>query len=569
LSPIPRWRPPRFPPAGGGYCWSRPALLVKSADINLDIKKPAVTDIAARRLARLDANRELLARTLRGIEKEGLRVDARGHLARTPHPAALGSALTHPRITTDYSEALLELITDTHDNVAGLVDELRDIHRLVCSQLDGELIWNQSMPACLPEEADIPIAWYGTSNTGMLKHVYRRGLAYRYGKTMQCIAGVHYNFSLDDRVWELLDLPGDTEQARRSAGYIGLIRNFTRYSWLLMYLFGSAPALSRDFLRGRAHPLQSLDEDTLYLPYATSLRMGDLGYQNKAQSQLKLCYNDLATFLQRLHGAVTQPWPAYEALGTHRDGEWIQLNTNVLQIENEYYSSIRPKRATGRCERPITALAERGVQYVEVRCLDIDPFEPVGIAADTCRFVDAFLLFCAASDSPYFEDGGFCTTSAGNFSVVVNEGRRPGIELGRDGKSVGLSGWGRELLDRILPYAEVLDAAYGGRAYRDAVAAQAGKLDDPDATPSARLLAAMRESGAGFLDYTLDQSRRHAQALLSTPLPAEKTAAYAAMARASLDEQKAIEASDTMDFDTYVLRYHQALKAPGTQVPHV
>jgi glutamate--cysteine ligase len=528
-----------------------------------------VIDIAARRLARLNSNRELLTRTLRGIEKEGLRVDGRGHLARTPHPAVLGSALTHERITTDYSEALLELITGTHDNVAGLMGELGDIHRHVSGNLGGELIWNQSMPAALPPEPDIPIAWFGTSNTGMLKHVYRRGLAYRYGKTMQCIAGVHYNFSLDDRIWELLELPGDSEQDRRSAGYIGLIRNFTRYSWLLMYFFGAAPALSRDFLRDRSHPLQALDADTLYLPYATSLRMGDLGYQNKAQSQLKLCYNDLSTFLQRLHGAVTQPWPAYQALGTHRDGEWIQLNTNVLQIENEYYSSIRPKRTTGRCERPITALAERGVQYVEVRCLDIDPFEPVGIATDTSHFVDAFLLFCAASDSPYFEDGGFCPTSAGNFNRVVNEGRRPGLELVRDGNAVALAAWGKELLERILPYADALDAAYGGHAYRDAVVAQAGKLDEPDATPSARLLADLRQSRASFLEYTLEQSRRHAQEFAATPLPAAKTAEYAAMARQSLAEQKAIEASDTMDFDTYVLRYHQALKAPSAVAPRV
>ncbi|CAM3398372.1 glutamate--cysteine ligase [Bordetella sputigena] len=528
-----------------------------------------MTDISARRYARLDANRELLTRTLRGIEKEGLRVDLHGHLARTPHPAALGSALTNEHITTDYSEALLELITGTHGDIAGLMGELADIHRFVHANLGGELIWNQSMPAVLPAEADIPIAWYGTSNTGMLKHVYRRGLAHRYGKTMQCIAGVHYNFSLDDNIWTLLEPPGANEQERRSAGYIGLIRNFTRYSWLLMYLFGAAPALSRDFLRGREHPLQSLDSDTLYLPYATSLRMGDLGYHNPAQSQLKPCYNDLSTFLQRLYAAVTMPWPAYEAIGTKRDGEWIQLNTNVLQIENEYYSSIRPKRATGRCERPITALAERGVQYVEVRCLDIDPFEPVGIAADTARFADAFLLFCATGDSPYFDDAGFCSHSAGNFNRVVNEGRRPGLELVRDGAAIPLRAWGKELLDRIMPYAELLDAAYGGDAYRRAVAAQSGKLDEPQSTPSARLLDELKRSGASFLEYTLQQSRRHADTLLAAPLTAAKAAGYAETARASLAEQAAIEAADTIDFDTYVARYHQALKPPVSHIPRV
>lgn len=521
-----------------------------------------MTDTAANRLARLEADRSLLTQTLRGIEKEGLRVDEQGILARTPHPAGLGSALTNEHVTTDYSESLLELITGTHTNVDALLAELANTHRHVYSVLDHELIWNQSMPATLPAEPDIPIAWYGTSNTGMLKHVYRRGLAERYGKTMQCIAGVHYNFSLPEELWSVLDTQPGSVQDRRSRGYIGLIRNFTRYSWLLMYLFGAAPALASGFLKGQDHALEKLGDHTLYLPYATSLRMSDLGYQNKAQSQLKLCYNDLDTFLGRLYGAVTQPWPDYQKIGTHRDGEWIQLNTNVLQIENEYYSSIRPKRATGRCERPITALAERGVQYVEVRCLDIDPFSPVGIDATTSRFVDAFLLFCTASDSPFFPANGYCQRSADNFSVVVKEGRKPGLMLDREGQSISLTQWGHELLDQIAPYAALYDAAYGGSDYADALAAQRAKLDQPDSTPSARLLAALKDSGLSFHDYSLELSRKQADALRAQPLPAALASEYQQAAAQSAAEQLRLEQSDTEDFDTYVARYHDALKAP-------
>jgi len=521
-----------------------------------------VTDTAASRLARLQAHPALLAQTLRGIEKEGLRVDTRGKLATTAHPSGLGSALTNEQVTTDYSEALLELITGTHNRVEPLLAELENTHRFVYSVLDGEYIWNQSMPATLPAEADIPIAWYGTSNTGMLKHVYRRGLAERYGKSMQCIAGVHYNFSLSDALWETLDPGAPNAQDRRSRGYIALIRNFTRYSWLLMYLFGAAPALSRAFMGDRPHPLQALGADTLYLPYATSLRMSDLGYQNKAQSQLKLCYNDLETFLARLYGAVTQPWPDYQALGTHRDGQWIQLNTNVLQIENEYYSSIRPKRATGRCERPVTALAERGVQYVEVRCLDIDPQQPVGIAADTARFMDAFLLFCAASDSPYFAQNGYCQRSADNFSVVVKEGRKPGLQLDREGAAIGVPAWGHELLDQVAPYAALYDQALGGDAYARALQAQRAKLDHPDDTPSARLLADLRDGGISFHDYSLQLSRQHADTLRAQALPADMAAGYIQTARQSLAEQAKLEQTDDVDFDTYVARYHAALKAP-------
>ncbi|MEI2416019.1 glutamate--cysteine ligase [Orrella sp. JC864] len=522
-----------------------------------------MTEVLSNRLAALQAHLTLLARTRRGIEKEGLRVDPQGGLALTPHPQALGAALTHARITTDYSESLLELITGTHTDVDALLEELTEIHRYVAQTLQDELVWNHSMPARLPPEPDIPIGWYGTSNTGMLKHVYRRGLAERYGKTMQCIAGLHYNFSLDDALWEQLELPGATAQERRSAGYIALIRNFTRYSWLLMYLFGASPAISRGLLAQADAQLQPLDAHTLYLPYATSLRMSDLGYQNKAQSKLKLGYNDLRSFLSRLYEAVTQPWPAYERIGTHRDGQWIQLNANLLQIENEYYSSIRPKRSTGRCERPITALAARGVQYVEVRCLDIDPYSPIGISAQTARFMDAFLLHCALEDSPLFPEDGHCNESPQNFARVVREGRRPGLTLSRGGAQVPLADWGRELLAGIGASAALLDRAYGTQAYGQAVAAQAGKLDDPQATPSARILAQLREQGQSFHAVTLAASQAHAQALRAEPLPAARLAAYREMAEQSLREQAALEAGDTIGFDEYVARYHAALENPS------
>lgn len=505
---------------------------------------------------------QVLKGILRGIEKEGLRVDHDGNLARTSHPVKLGSALTHPKITTDYSEALLELITGTHGNIEALRGELTDIHRFVASQLDDEIIWNQSMPAILPGEADIPIGWYGTSNTGMLKHVYRRGLAERYGKAMQCIAGVHYNFSLPDAVWSLLDTGGSRIEEQRSLGYMALIRNFTRYSWLLMYLFGASPAISTSFVKGQSHQLERFDDDTLYLPHATSLRMSDLGYNNKAQSELELCYNDIETFLKRLHGAVTTPFPAYEAIGTHRNGEWIQLNTNLLQIENEYYSSIRPKRTVERGERPSTALAARGIQYIEVRCLDIDPFCPIGIPETTSAFMDAFLLFCAAEDSPMFANNGFCRDSSDNFGVVAKRGREPGLMLMRQNQPVSLRDWGQELVERIAPYAELLDLAYNTDMHARALAVQQAKVHDISQTPSAQLLEQLKDTGQSFHAFTLQQSQAHHRALLAQPLPAEMLAHFQHLAAESLADQVEIENSDTESFDAYVTRYHEALAEP-------
>lgn len=527
-----------------------------------------MTDTLTNPIARLQGRPELLSHTLRGLEKEGLRVDAQGDLSREPHPAALGLALTHPRITTDYSEALVELITGTHTNVDAMLEELSLTHRYVARRLQDEVIWNHSMPARLPAESEIPIAYYGRSNSGMLKHVYRRGLAVRYGKAMQCIAGVHYNFSFDDRLWDALGTPGETLQARRSAGYLSLIRNFQRYSWLLMYLFGATPAVSRDFMASQPTVLDNLDADTVYAPYATSLRMSDLGYQNKAQSQLKLGYNTLHEFLNQLHAAVTTSWQPYEAIGTHQHGQWVQLNTHVLQIENEYYATIRPKRATARCERPITAMLERGVQYVEVRCLDIDPSEPIGIRADTARFVDAFLLFCATEDSPPMPDGGYCPLAVENFARTVKMGRQPGLQLQRGDEKVSLVQWGEELLDRIAPYAALFDAAaetgQDRNAYASAVQAQRGKLLDPDTTPSARLLKTLRDTGATYHQHALAQSQAHAAHLRCAPLDDATIAEYDAMAAQSVKDEAALVAGDEGNFEQYVARYERALTTPMT-----
>lgn len=521
-----------------------------------------MTDMLSTRLSRLQARPEILGNSLRGIEKEGLRVDMNGKMSMRPHPKALGEALTHPRITTDYSESLLELITGTHDRVDTLIAEINEIQRVVSTTLTDELMWNHSMPAILPDEADIPIAWYGTSNTGMIKHVYRRGLAERYGKTMQCIAGLHYNFSFDEAFWDMLDRPEKTAQNRRSAGYIALIRNFTRYSWLLMYLFGASPAVSRDFLRGNTGNLLTLDDQTMFLPYATSLRMSDLGYQNKAQSGLKPCYNDLNTFLRRIYDAVTTPWPAYEQIGTHRDGQWIQLNTNTLQIENEFYSSIRPKRTTGPCERPITALAERGVQYIEVRCLDIDPNEPTGISTQTARFVDAFLLYCALAESPDFSESGFCPESAANFSLVVKEGRSPGLLLKRQGQDISLLDWANELLDKIEQCSRVMGNNLQDPAYTLALQAQREKVLDPARTPSAQVLDTLQSQNLTFQQYALQISAEHAKNLHRIGLNATESQLANTQVKQSILDQQILESSDTESFDAYVERFHHALKKP-------
>ncbi|MGT2469415.1 glutamate--cysteine ligase [Paraburkholderia terrae] len=518
------------------------------------------TDALLHRLSVLTSGpqRDALTTGLRGIEKESLRVTSDGHLAMTPHPRALGSALTHPSLTTDYSEALLELITSAEHDAATTLECLDTLHRFVYSAIGDEVLWNNSMPGVLPEDDEIPIADYGTSNIGKLKYVYRVGLALRYGRTMQCIAGIHYNYSLNEEVWRLLHADQQSTANAvdfQSDRYLALIRNFRRTSWLLMYLFGASPALDRRFLRGRANTLETFDADTLYRPYATSLRMSDLGYSNTtAQAALHADYDTLPGYLDALAKAVSQPYPQYEAIGTQRDGEWVQINTNVLQIENEFYSTIRPKRVTYPGERPLHALWARGVQYVEVRCMDIDPFEPTGISLEAARFLDAYLLVCALDESAPLPPPAY-TEANQNFGRVTMEGRKPGLELVRDGQPVKMLDWANELLAKIDHAAAALDAIRGDDSHARSVATQRAKLADASLTPSARVLQIMRDKQQSFLDFGLAQSVAHAEHFRARPLDEAQTQEFAALATRSLAEQAKLEREEVGSFDAFVAAY--------------
>ncbi|AOY89052.1 glutamate--cysteine ligase [Marinobacter salinus] len=496
---------------------------------------------------------------LKGVEKEGLRVDRNGFIAQTPHPEALGSALTHPRITTDYSESLLELITPVFKSTSEMMESLRNTHRFVQQNLGDEVFWAASMPCELDGDPSIPIAEYGSSNIGHLKHVYRQGLAVRYGRMMQSIAGAHYNLSLPDafwRKWQEMLGNGQSLKDFKSDQYFWLIRNFRRRSWLLMLLFGASPALDASFVANVRHDLDRFDDHTLYGKEATSLRMGDLGYHNNAQASLNICFNELSTYTQTLDRAIHTTWPAYEAIGARQGEKFIQINTSVLQIENEYYSAVRPKRTTQREEKPIQALEARGVEYIEVRCLDLDPFSPVGVNEAQIDFLDLFLLDCLLTDSPRIGDAE-CERLDDNYKDVVARGRNRELTLCRSGHRTPVGDAARELLDQLEPLAELLDGWNGGETYRNALAEQDKKLSGTDvwAVPSEQVLEAMRSSGLGHREWVMDVSRRHQETLRQETLAPDVLAAFRAMTAESVAEQKRIEENETQSFGEFLKDY--------------
>ncbi len=485
----------------------------------------------------------------RGIEKESLRVRPDGALAADTHPAGLGSALSHPHITTDFSESQLELITGVHTGVESCVEELTRIHQVVYRHIGDQMMWCASMPCGLPGDDAIPIGRYGSSNVGRAKTVYRTGLSYRYGRRMQAISGIHYNFSLP-------------AIADPNVAYFSLIRNFRRHSWLLLYLFGASPSVCSTFVAGRKHELEELKPGTMYRPHATSLRMGPLGYQSDAQGSLAVSYNSLDSYAASLQDALTRPYPAYEAIGIREPGvpgdgvdSYRQLATSLLQIENEFYGTIRPKRVIRQGERPLHALRERGVEYVEVRLMDLNPFEPVGITAATIRLLDVFLLHCLLSASPD-DTPQEIATNARNQHRVAARGREPGLRLERNGNEIGLREWSGEILTACEVIANALDTAHGGAAYRDALSAAVATLDAPDVLPSARVLKAMSEEHANtYVRFVLQQSGQHRASIEALALPADVETRFAHMAADSLQEQRTIEAADSLPFEVYRQKY--------------
>ena len=480
----------------------------------------------------------------RGIEKESLRTLPSGALAMTPHPRALGSALTHPNITTDFSESQVELITAVHKDVDGCLAELQDVQHATFGALGDELLWVSSMPCGLPADDEIPLGQYGSSNVGQSKTVYRRGLGHRYGRRMQTISGIHYNWSL----------PGVA-----SEDYFGLIRNFRRHAYLLLYLFGASPAVCSTFVAGRQHQLQALNAHTMYLPHATSLRMGRLGYQSDAQASLAVSYNSLEGYAYSLHGALTKPYPAYQAIGVQNtDGQYLQLGTSLLQIENEFYGTIRPKRVIFAGERPLHALRERGVEYVEVRLMDLDPFEPVGISTQTMRFLDVFLLHCLHTDSPPDTPEEIVALSR-NQQSVAERGRQPGLMLERDDALISLKDWGHTIVQEMRPLAQQLDVAHGGTQYQKALDTAVQGLDQPDTLPSARVLQVMQTDFDGsFVAFVRAQSERLKRTTLATAMSMEKVERFKMLAEASWSDQKKIEQADTMPFGVYLGTYLDA-----------
>lgn len=495
-----------------------------------------------------------LLQGLRGYEKECLRVAADGSLAVTPHPSAWGSALTHPYLTTDYSEALVEFVTPPLAGVGQAIGFLHELHAFAAQTNARELLWPASMPCLIGGDDSVPIAQYGSSNEGRLRTIYRSGLGFRYGRSMQAIAGIHFNFSLSPDLWgPYREFAGGglDEAAFRSERMMGLVRNYRRIGWLVTYLYGASPAFCRSFSPDGHARLEALDADTWYAPYSTSLRMSDMGYRNSTQARLSISVNSLGAYLAELEAALTTREPHYETIGVIRDGEYRQLNANVLQLENEYYSSIRPKPAT-KSPRLIEALSRGGVEYVEVRTLDLNPFAPLGVTDEQSRLLELLLLHCLLSESAPIPGAEQREIDQRELAVAW-EGRRPELELQRDGNPVALKQWALEVLDELDRIACALGS--DREAYVEACANVRASVLDPEKTLSAQVIGALESSQMSFLQWVLERAAKRHEHFLGFEFEPHRRAELEQVARESLAEAEALETADEPPFEEYLAEF--------------
>lgn len=518
--------------------------------------------------------RPLLIHGLKGIEKEGLRITQEGTISSAPHPISLGAALTHPHITTDYSEALLELITPAVSDENELASYLIDLHKYVCTNIGDELMLSASMPVGDLHNMAIPIATYGSSNAGKMKHIYREGLSHRYGRCMQVIAGIHFNYSPPEAFWPgYQQLMGDNGnlQSFKTNAYMGMIRNMQRYGWLILFLFGSSPAVSKSFIDNRNSDyigtFEKFLKTTYYKPYATSLRMSEIGYVNPVQRMFHISFNSIEDYISDLHKATSIPYLDYERVGVKVRGQYRQLSTSFLQIENEHYTSVRPKQPTISNERPIQALKCKGIQYVELRSLDIDIFEPTGIAIETIRFLEAFNLFCLLQESPRHDKKQLEEINQ-NVLLVANQGRAPSLKLFNNEQEIFLQHWALELCQEMQPVCEMLDNGDNNHPYTKALQKQIEAIRYPAQTASARMLSTMHDQKLSITELVLQKSQEYKQYFKHTALNDSTRKQFDWQAQESIRKYEQLNNTDQIPFDEYLSNYFTGgVAAGGTRPP--
>ena len=496
-----------------------------------------------------------------GIEKEGLRTKGSGKLSDSPHVDSLGSKLTHPLITTDFGESQLELITRPWASTAKALEQLQEVHSFVLSQLPSdEYMWPASMPCKLPDDEQIKIAYFGSSFIGQAKTLYRLGLSHRYGKSMQTVSGLHFNFSLTSSFWQKLAeiKSAECDQHFLDLNYFSLMRNYRRYTFVINWLFGASPCFDQSFLdnsrQAKIEDYVNCSKNTWCAKSATSLRMSDIGYMAAQQETIRLCFDCLQDYTASIREALRVVVPEFSKIGVlDEKGKHKQLNKFLLQIENEHYSQARPKRTSSNYLRPIHALERNGIEYIEIRNLDLNPYEACGISQSRADFMVLFLLWCLLEESPLISSKE-CDEIEANIKKVNRFGRLESTKLSISGEPHSVNYAIGEVLDKLTEFAEKLQTA-GHSQYLESVKTIKREHDNK-ALPAQLIENNSCDQKQGFAKHMLDLAKQHKK---SIPAPSkEQLRKFADLAETSYREQTRIERENhesKQSFDQFLEAY--------------
>jgi glutamate--cysteine ligase len=483
---------------------------------------------------------------LRGIERESLRVTQDGKISQNNHPENLGSPLTSKEITTDFAEALVELVTPTFESAEELFGHLSLLHKFLYSEMGEEILWNFSMPCAFQSEQEIKIAEYGKTNSGMLKHIYRKGLRLRYGSIMQCVSGIHFNFSLSEDSWA--PLTRSLDQSFINQKYLGAIRNIKRNFWFLLERLGASPVSDESYLLNREHSLAKHGKNDLFLPFATSLRMSDVGYQSSMQNALKINYNNLDEFIDAIIKGIKTPVKRFEDIGLlDEKGMPQQISTGILQIENELYDIVRPKRSGPSGSRPASLLKNEGIEYLELRGIDINPFIPEGIDENKIKLLDIFIIHSLISESPQVSNKEIEEIRT-NQKIMVESGRSENVKLEQNGVSTPLKELKKIFHDELIQVATAMDEYCPG--YSNALRAEMSI----NLLPSQKIMNDMESQNLSFQEYGLIQSKKIAMEQKS--FTDNNFLKFIHNADQSLKDLKNLSKNADMDINKYVELYN-------------
>jgi len=486
-----------------------------------------------------------------GIEKENLRV-SNAQISRNEYESSLGSSLCNKYITTDFSESQFEFITPPIEDASVCLKFLDDTHHFTQTKIGEDLLWPFSMPPFVKRDDDIPIAKYGQSNPGLFRTIYRNGLSYRYGRLMQTISGLHYNFSFPDIFFRDLSakLPNYNERQVRSDIYLRTIRNIHRINWLLLYLFGSSPIVSKSFTKELSDDFLSY-KDSFYLPHATSLRMSDLGYNNSNRADLFISTNNIDEYANDLLEATNTNSKIFANFPNFESGNRTQINTNILQIEDEYYAIARPKSSIGVNTRLASKLKTGGVNYIELRSIDLDPFTRIGIRLEDIIFLKVIIIYCAFAPSPKMTKKEHYEIKD-NDLIVAKMGRKQNLFIKKASKKISLDDWAFEIFDELYLINEKIgnDNCIIDKFRK--------RLVSKEETLSAKLLDTFLSSSNTLDEIGIEIAQKNKEDFLkeySSKKPNFKTLENEALR--SIKEQENLERYNDISFDEFLDNYFE------------